>query len=118
MNRQLTVQESRHRLGRKICHGHRGQIRQAYREGQEDQLAALGLVLNAVVLWNTRYLNAIVEQLRESGQQVREEHVARLSPLGHAHLNCLGRYTFTTRAVDGLRPLRDPAVRDDLDADW
>jgi hypothetical protein len=53
MNRQLTVQESRHRLGRKICHGHRGQIRQAYREGQEDQLAALGLVLNAVVLWNT-----------------------------------------------------------------
>jgi TnpA family transposase len=56
MNRQLTVQESRHRLGRKICHGNRGQIRQAYREGQEDQLAALGLVLNAVVLWNTRYL--------------------------------------------------------------
>lgn len=30
MNRQLTVRESRHRLGRKICHGHRGQIRQAY----------------------------------------------------------------------------------------
>ena len=64
MNRQLTVQESRHRLGRKICHGNRGQIRQAYREGQEDQLAALGLVLNAVVLWNTRYLDAIVEHLR------------------------------------------------------
>ena len=41
MNRQLTVQESRHRLGRKICHGHRGQIRQAYREGQEDPLTEL-----------------------------------------------------------------------------
>ena len=89
MNRQLTVQESRHRLGRKICHGHRGQIRQAYREGQEDQLAALGLVLNAVVLWNTRYLDAIVESLRGSGQPVRDEAAARLSPLGHAHLNCL-----------------------------
>jgi TnpA family transposase len=50
MNRQLTVQESRHRLARAICHGGRGQIRQAYREGQEDQLAALGLVLNAVVV--------------------------------------------------------------------
>ena len=34
---------------------------------------------------------------------------ARLSPLGHAHLNCLGRYTFTTSApAAGLRPLRDP----------
>lgn len=47
MNRQLTVQESRHRLARAICHRARGQIR------QEDQLAALGPVLNAVVLWNT-----------------------------------------------------------------
>jgi len=46
---------------------------------------------------------------------LRDEDVARLSPLGHAHLNCLGRYAFTTRAVAGLRPLRDPATRDDTD---
>lgn len=118
MNRQLTVQESRHRLARKICHGNRGQIRQAYREGQEDQLAALSLVLNAVVLWNTRYLNAIIEELRAKGLTAREEDVARLSPLGHAHLNCLGRYAFTTRLVDGLRPLRDPSAADDTDGDW
>jgi hypothetical protein len=59
-NRQLTIQESRNRLARKICHGNRGQIHQPCREGQEDQLAALGLVLNAVVLWNTHYLDAIV----------------------------------------------------------
>jgi TnpA family transposase len=45
MNRQLTVQESRHKLARDICHGKRGQIVQAYRTGQEDQLGALGLVL-------------------------------------------------------------------------
>lgn len=36
MNRQLTVQESRHKLARDICHGKRGQIMQAYRDGQED----------------------------------------------------------------------------------
>nr|WP_306313563.1 Tn3 family transposase [Streptomyces hydrogenans] len=35
MNRQLTVQESRHRLARSTCHGGRGQIRQACCEGQE-----------------------------------------------------------------------------------
>jgi hypothetical protein len=40
---QLTVQESRHRLVRKIFHGQRGELRQRYREGQEDQLGALGL---------------------------------------------------------------------------
>jgi hypothetical protein len=74
--------------------------------------------LEQVVLWNARYLDAIVEHLREGGQQVRDEDIARLSPLGHAHLNCLGRCAFTTRAVDGLRPLRDPSATDDTDGDW
>lgn len=54
MNRQLTVQESRHKLARDICHGKRGQIMQACRTGLEDQLGALGLVLNTAVLWTTR----------------------------------------------------------------
>ena len=109
MNRQLTVQESRHTLARAICHGRRGQIHQAYREGQEDQLGALGLVLNAVVLWNSRYLDAAVTALREAGHVVRDEDVARLSPLKEKHLNALGRYAFTpTQPREGLRPLRDP----------
>jgi TnpA family transposase len=50
MNRQLTVQESRHKVDRDVCHGRRGTIHQAYRDGMEDQLGALGLVLNAIVL--------------------------------------------------------------------
>ncbi|OMI84692.1 hypothetical protein BSZ07_35965 [Streptomyces sp. M1013] len=50
MNRQLTVQESRHKLARDVvCHGKRGTIHQAYRGGMEDQLGALSQVLNAVV---------------------------------------------------------------------
>ncbi|GAA3617951.1 hypothetical protein GCM10022419_124310 [Nonomuraea rosea] len=37
---------------------------------------------------------------------VKDEDVARLSPLGHAHLNCLGRYAIASSAPDkGLRPL-------------
>lgn len=66
MNRQLTVQESRHRLARAICHGGRGQIRQAYREGQEDQLAALGLGPQRRRPVDTRYLDAAVARLPAS----------------------------------------------------
>ncbi|MET8422069.1 Tn3 family transposase [Streptomyces sp. NPDC005134] len=111
MNRQLTVQESRHRLARAVCHGGRGQIRQAYRDGQEDQLATLGLVLNAVVLWNTRYLDAAVAQLRAEGHDLNDEDAARLSPLKDRHINSMGRYQFNFAASgpgEGLRPLRDP----------
>jgi len=108
VHRQLTVQESRHRLARKIFHGQRGELRQAYREGQEDALGALGLALNAVVLWNTRYIDAAVTQLRADGHPVLDEDVARLSPLGDAHINMLGRYPFTPRPDRTLRALRDP----------
>jgi TnpA family transposase len=109
---QLTVQESRHRLARKIFHGQRGELRQRYREGQEDQLGALGLVLNAVVLWNTRYTDAALAQLRAQGYTVDDADADRLSPLGDRHLNVLGRYTFTPPAGAGLRPLRDPSAAD------
>jgi TnpA family transposase len=43
VNRQLNRQESRHQLARRIYHGQKGEMRKKYREGQEDQLGALGL---------------------------------------------------------------------------
>lgn len=118
MNRQLTVQESRHKLARDVCHGKRGTIHQAYRDGMEDQLGALGLVLNAIVLWTTKYIDAAVAQLQAEGHEIREEDIARLSPLKHRNLNLLGRYSFTASvpAAGALRPLRDPDTRE-LDED-
>lgn len=68
-------------------------------------------------LWNTRYLNAIVEDLRARGFPVEDVDLARLSPLGHAHLNVLGRYAFTTSTLTGLRPLRDPTGGEDPEGD-
>ncbi|KAF5994527.1 Tn3 family transposase [Streptomyces sp. WAC00263] len=77
----------------------------------------MGLVLNAVVLWTTRYIDAAVAQLRAEGHEIRDEDVARLSPLKHKNLNVLGRYNFTaSQPVKGLRPLRDPDAID-LDDD-
>jgi hypothetical protein len=100
-------------LGRAIFHGKRGELRQRYREGQEDQLGALGLVVNMIVLWNTIYMEAALNQLRLEGQQVYEADVARLSPLIHDHINMLGRYSFAMPEIVArgeLRPLRNPAV--------
>jgi hypothetical protein len=76
-----------------------------------SQLGALGLVVNLVVLWNTIYMDAALDQLRAEGYEVLADDVARLSPLSFKHINMLGRYAFTlsdTVAKGELRPLRDP----------
>ena len=102
-------------MARAIFHGKRGELRQRYQEGQEDQLGALGLVLNIVVLWNTIYMEAALDQLRQDGFPVRDEDVARLSPLSHDHINMHGRYSFAVPeavARGELRPLRDPNDRE------
>jgi len=109
---QLNRGEGRHSLARDLFHAKRGELRQRHREGQEDQLSALGLVVNIIVLWNTIYIDAALDQLRQEGYLVRDEDVARLSPFVHErHINMLGRYSFivpdmVTRGE--LRPLRNP----------
>jgi len=113
---QLNRIEARHALARQVFHGQRGQLRQRYREGQEDQLGALGLALNAIVLWNTRYLDAALAQHRRDGYPVEDADVERLSPLIHDHINLLGRYHFTNpdrNGGDQIRPLRDPRTAAD-----
>jgi len=109
---QLNRGEGRHSVSRAVFHGKRGELRQRYREGQEDQLGALGLVVNVIVLWNTIYMEAALNQLRQQGFPVRDEDVGRLSPLTCEHINMLGRYSFAVSdavARGELRPLRNPA---------
>jgi len=109
---QLNRSETRHTLARAIFHGQRGEVRQRYREGQEDQLGALGLVLNMVILWNTRYMDAALTHLRNQGIDVHDEDVVRLSPLRFKQINLLGRYHFKLNeqpALGELRPLRTTA---------
>ncbi|HIF0232374.1 TPA: Tn3 family transposase [Legionella pneumophila] len=108
---QLNLTEGRHSLARSVFHGKRGELHQRYREGQEDQLGALGLVLNVLVHWNTIYMDATLDQLKNDNFPVNEEDEVRLSPFAKAHFNMLGRYSFSMpdEVKDGkLRSLRDP----------
>lgn len=70
----------------------------------------LGLVLKAVVLWNTRYLDATVAQLR-GGNRHRGRGRGPLLSAHDRHINFLGHYLFNIKASglgQGLRPFRDP----------
>jgi len=111
------LQEGRHALARHVFHGGRGDLRQAYQQGMEDQLGALGLVLNCLALWNTVYLDAALAQLRAQGYPVLESDVTRLSPYMRRHLNVHGHYSFQLPEIaGGRRELRDPDISDDEDS--
>jgi len=109
IKRMRNLQENRHGLAKYVFHGRRGELREAYHAGMEDQLGALGLMINCITLWNTVYLDAIFEQLRAEGVAVLDADVARLSPYMYAHINVHGHYTFTAPDLGGARrPLREP----------
>ena len=107
---QLNRQEFRHRLARRVCHGRRGELTSGYREGQEEKLGTLGLMLNVIALWNA--IQAVVDNLQAQGHAIDPGDLARISPLVHRHINFPGRYAFTIPeavARGELRPLREPS---------
>jgi TnpA family transposase len=91
---QLNRGESRHSLARAVFYGKRGELHQSYREGQEDQLGALGLVVNAIVIWNTKYMEIALDAINAAGQPTHGSDIQRLSPLGYEHINIMGKYSF------------------------
>ncbi|PWJ73360.1 Tn3 transposase DDE domain-containing protein [Pseudaminobacter salicylatoxidans] len=108
---QLNRQELRHRLGRRVHHGDRGEIRTPLRQGQEEQLGVLGLALNAIVHWNAVYMQEALRDIESTGMALLAADIARLSPIAWRHINFLGRYEFLLPdavANGGLRALRQP----------
>ena len=64
-------------------------------------------------------MDTALTHLRRAGTEVKPEDVARLSPLGHEHINVLGRCSFALAdgiAEGELRPLHQPDDHGDLTA--
>ena len=47
---------------------------------QEDQLGSLDLVTNVLILWNTLYMESVLNPLRPDGYTTLDKDVPRLSP--------------------------------------
>lgn len=91
---QLNKGETRNSLTDAVNYGRKGEIYQPYQEGQEEQMGILGLVVNAIVHWNTRYIGLAVDSLRNDGMVIDEEDLKHLSPICWQHINIVGRYSF------------------------
>jgi TnpA family transposase len=107
INTQLNKGEALHALRDFLFVADKGVIRRKQEEAQTHQAMCLNLLTNVVVVWNTVYMQAALDQLRAEGYPVQEDDVVHLSPARFEHINPYGKYHF---ALDGewqsLRPLR------------
>ena len=70
------------------------------------------MLVAAIILWNTTYLQRALDHLRIQGHHPASGDLAHLSPLGWEHINLTGDYrwdTSPTLGPDEFRPLRTHA---------
>jgi TnpA family transposase len=106
---QLNKGEGVHSLREYLFFDNKGQIRKQQPDELVNLAGCLNLVSNAVIVWNTVYMTAAIEELRRRGHSIQETDVAHLSPVRFKHISRYGNFRFDLGddfAPSGLRPLR------------
>ena len=105
---QLNKGEDVNSLRAYVCSANRGRIKHRFPQQHLQMANCLNLLSNAIVLWNTVYMQAALDYLRQSGRDISEEEIVHLSPTRIEHINIHGKYQFEISvplANNGLRPL-------------
>lgn len=108
---QLNKGEALHALRRDVFIANEGKIRKRHHEDQLNQAACLNLVVNAITVWNTVYMQATIEELKNEGYEIKDEDIKNLSPARSEHINMYGKYYFNIEEGlkrKNLRELRKP----------
>ena len=101
--------EAKNALARAVFFNRLGEIRDRSFENQRYRASGLNLVVAAIVLWNTVYLERAVQALRDAGQTIDDKLLPHLSPLGWEHINLTGDYIWRQHKLveqGKFRPLR------------
>ena len=104
----LNKGEAKNALSRAVCFHRRGLMQDRTFDDQRLRAGGLNLVVAAIVLWNTVYLERAVTTLRASGADVPDALLQHLSPLAWEHILLTGEYRW---APD---PTRRPGQRREL----
>jgi len=108
----LNKSEARHALAQAVFVHKQGRIADRTLQNQEHRASGLNLVIAAIALWNTLYMQRAVEHLREGGIAAPDELLTHLSPMSWAHVGLTGDYLWADAVpASGFRPLNDPTDR-------
>lgn len=111
---QLNKSEALNDLRKFLRFANEGHIRKSQITDQLNQAHALTLLTNSVIIWNTRYMMAVINQLQAEGESIEDSDLSHISPCRFNHINKYGKYSFNVdkeMARKYLRPLRNPKNR-------
>lgn len=91
----LNKGEARHALTRAVHFNRLGEIRDRTFENQLHRASGLNLVVGAIILWNTVYIEKAVDYLRKTAKNFNDDLIKHLSPLGWEHINLTGDYIWS-----------------------
>jgi hypothetical protein len=106
----LNKGEAHNTLARAVFFNLLGEIRDRSFENQCHRASGLNLLVAAITLWNTVYLERATKMLTKS-RAFDSALLQHVSPLGWEHVNLTGDYIWHTNkrvAKGGFRPLRIP----------
>jgi TnpA family transposase len=106
----LNKGEAHNALARAVCFNRLGEIRDRSFENQRHRASGLNLLVAAITLWNTVYIERATELLTKS-RVFDPALLPHVSPLGWEHVILTGDYNWHTNkrvSKGGFRPLRIP----------
>ena len=110
VNDGLNKGEARNALARAVFFYRLGEIRDRSYENQRYRASGLNLIVAAITLWNTVYIERAVDSLRLE-HPIDDDLLQHLSPLGWEHIHLTGDYVWhaNRRVAKGrYRALRTP----------
>ncbi len=81
-------------MARAIFFGQQGRLSDRDPDAQVRRALALSLVINAIIVWNSRHLEAAALESARRGQPVPEEMWRALPPIMWEHIHLVGEYCF------------------------
>lgn len=111
----LNKSEGKNTLARAVYLNRLGEFRDLSYEDQLNRASGLNLIVAAIALWNTVYLDQAAQELERRGRGLPPELLSQLSPIIWEHINLTGDYSWSrdsARSSTKLRPLRIDRLND------
>ncbi len=73
---------------------------------QLQRASALSVLINAISIWDTAYLQKAIDYLKSTDSGFNEKLLKHIAPLGWEHINFLGEYNFDVRKRISIRQIK------------